>query len=187
MDGATHAERARGDRRALAKPYARPATSKKPPFKRVHKLDHCESESMSCLISATKAVGTAKDGVVYAPKEKRRWWDQVDFWNVWVYEDVDKGVVIGSDPDVGYGDKVFYETLPYRGTREATCEALAERLLKVTGYGEYVERGGFHGDVSHEIDNSKIAIGRLLWQGMQRTTRERLLREVFADDVFIMM
>jgi hypothetical protein len=158
------------------------------PFKRVHRISlqpygddgvvHYAAmvKPESCLDGG--------DGPKYAPLEKKHKKVDIGFWAVhfdFTDPNFSDEIWVGSDLNPTYGDCARY----WDASADDTPDTVALRLIESGGIGTYTEPDGFDKGSTHEVDNSKLVVSQLLWEQISAPVRERFLREVFAEDVYI--
>jgi hypothetical protein len=188
VDKETKNRRLADARKALGKPYEKPApTATKLPFKKMHKLkDMGEEECALYAVPVTASSCLVKEGPAYKPTQKRMKPANIDFWAVhfeYVDECVSDDLWVGSNLNPGYGDAAKY----WDSSESDTPDEVAVKLIESGGIGTYTEPDGFNKGFSHEIDNSTVVVSQSVWEAMSIPVRERFMREIFADDVYIKM
>ena len=173
-------------RNALGAPN-KEAPKKKNPIKTVYSLtmgNEEEGEESRCC----KVKGTACINGKFLPLAKEKVCSDPPFWAVWFFppdefdDDDDGGIYVGSHPCPGYGDKYDYGFV----RKDDTPEQVAQTILKLeNGVGDFIQEGGFGHGERFPIQDHILVIHKDMWMQITRPTRERLLRDSFAEVIYI--
>ena len=143
-----------------------------------------EGEESRCF--KAKATACIKGNLVPISKEKAC--SDPPFWAVWFFgpnkydDEEDQNIYVGSHPCPGYGDKYDYGFVQ----PGSTPEQVAQTLLKMeNGIGDFIQEGGFGHGEHFPIQDHILVIEEDIWLQITRPTRERLLRDSFAETIYI--